>query len=76
MATYQNKQSCKSDQVVKEQLRAGRKALKYVRRKTDEMEKEISSYLSFPDILSPMSFIESSLEGLNNDKASASALSE
>lgn len=76
MATYQNKRPCKSDQVVKEQLRAGRKALKYVRRKTDEMEKEISSYLSFPDISSPMSFIESSLEGLNNDKASASALSE
>lgn len=76
MATYQNKRPCKSDQVVKEQLRAGRKALKYVRRKTDEMEKEISSYLSFPDISSPMSFIESSLEDLNNDKASASDLSE
>lgn len=76
MATYQNKRQCKSDQVVKEQLRAGRKALKYVRRKTDEMEKEISSYLSFPDLSSPMSFIESSLEDLNNDKASASDLSE
>lgn len=76
MATYQNKRPCKSDQVVKEQLRAGRKALKYVRRKTDEMEKEISSYLSFPDLSSPMSFIESSLEDLNNDKASASDLSE
>lgn len=76
MATYQNKRPCKSDQVVKEQLRSGRKALKYVRRKTDEMEKEISSYLSFPDLSSPMSFIESSLEDLNNDKASASDLSE
>lgn len=70
MATYQNKRPCKSDQVVKEQLRAGRKALKYVRRKTDEMEKEISSYLSFPDLSSPMSFIESSLEDVNKDKAS------
>lgn len=76
MATYQNKRPCKSDQIVKEQLRAGRKALKYVRRKTDEMEKEISSYLSFPDLSSPMSFIESSLEDLNNDKASKSDLSE
>lgn len=76
MATYQNKRPCKSDQVVKEQLRAGRKALKYVRRKTDEMEKEISSYLSFPDLSSPMSFIESSLEDVNKDKASASDLSE
>lgn len=76
MATYQNKRPCKSDQVVKEQLRAGRKALKYVRRKTDEMEKEISSYLSFPDLLSPMSFIGSSLEDVNKDKASASDLSE
>lgn len=76
MATYQNKRPCKSDQIVKEQLRAGRKALKYVRRKTDEMEKEISSYLSFPDLSSPMSFIESSLEDVNKDKASASDLSE
>lgn len=76
MATYQNKQACKSDRVVKEQLRSGRKALKYVRRKTEKMEKEISSYLAFPDLSSPMSFIDSSLEDLKSDNASSSGLSE
>ncbi len=76
MAIYQNKQACKSDRVVKEQLRSGRKALKYVRRKTEEMEKEISSYLAFPDLSSSMSFIGSSLEDLKSDNASASDLSE
>lgn len=76
MATYQNKQACKSDRVVKEQLRSGRKVLKYVRRKTEEMEKEMSSYLAFPDLSSPMSFIGSSLEDLKSDNASTSDLSE
>lgn len=76
MATYQNKRPCKSDQVVKEQLRAGRKALKYVRRKSAEMQEFMSTYLTFPDISSPMSYIESSLEDVNKDKASASDLSE
>lgn len=76
MATYQNKRVCKSDRVVKEQLRSGRKALKYVRRKTEEMEKEMSSYLTFPDLSSPMSFIDSSLENLKSDNASSSGLSE
>lgn len=75
MATYQNKRASKSDQVTKEQLRSGRKSLKYVRRKTEEMEKDISSYLSFPDIASPVSFIES-LGDLNNDNVSSSDLSE
>lgn len=75
MATYQNKYSGKSDQVVKEQLRSGRKALKYVRRKMEEMQEFMPTYLSFPDIPSPVSFIES-LGDLNNDKASASGLSE
>lgn len=75
MATYQNKRPCKSDQVVNEQLRSGRKALKYVRRKTTEMQGVLSSYLSFPDISSPMSFIES-LGDLKSDNASSSGLFE
>lgn len=75
MATYQNKSFGKSDQVIKEQLRSGRKALKYVRRKSSEMQGVLSSYLSFPDISSPMSFIES-LGDLNSDSASSSGLSE
>lgn len=76
MATYQNKRACKSDQVIKEQLRSGRKALKYVRRKSIEIQDFMSTYLSFPDLSSPMSFIDSSLEGLNSDNASSSGLSE
>lgn len=76
METYQNKRSSKSDQIIKEQLRSGRKALKYVRRKSAEMQEFMSTYLTFPDISSPMSFIESSLEDVNKDKASASDLSE
>lgn len=75
MATYQNKRTCKSDQVVNEQLRSGRKALKYVRRKTEEMQEFMPTYLSFPDISSPMSFIES-LGDLKSDSASSSGLSE
>lgn len=75
MATYQNKRPCKSDQVVNEQLRSGRKALKYVRRKTEEIQEFMPTYLSFPDIPSPVSFIES-LGDLNNDNASSSDLSE
>ena len=75
MATYQNKNFGKSDQVIKEQLRSGRKALKYVRRKSSEMQGVLSSYLSFPDISSSMSFIES-LGDLNSDSASPSGLSE
>jgi hypothetical protein len=75
MATYQNKNFGKSDQVIKEQLRSGRKALKYVRRKSSEMQGVLSSYLSFPDISSSMSFIES-LGDLNSDSASSSGLSE
>lgn len=75
MATYQNKSFGKSDQVIKEQLRSGRKALKYVRRKSSEVQGVLSSYLSFPDISSPMSFIES-LGDLNSDSASSSGLSE
>lgn len=67
---------CKSDRVVKEQLQSGRKALKYVRRKSIEMQDFMSTYLSFPDLSSPMSFIDSSLEGLNSDNASSSGLSE
>lgn len=76
MATYQNKRVCKSDQITKEQLQSGRKALKYVRRKSIEMQDFMSTYLSFPDLSSPMSFIDSSLEGLNSDNASSSGLSE
>ena len=75
MATYQNKNFGKSDQVIKEQLRSSRKALKYVRRKSSEMQGVLSSYLSFPDISSSMSFIES-LGDLNSDSASSSGLSE
>lgn len=75
MATYQNKSFGKSDQVVKAQLRSGRKALKYVRRKSSEMQGVLSSYLSFPDISSPTSFIES-LGDLKSDSASSSGLSE
>ncbi len=75
MATYQNKSFGKSDQVVKAQLRSGRKALKYVRRKSFEMQDVLSSYLSFPDISSPVSFIES-LDDLKSDSASSSGLSE
>ena len=66
----------KSEKKLREQLRAGRMALKYVRRKTEEMEKEMPSYLTFPDLSSPMSFIDSSLEELKSDNASSSDLSE
>ena len=75
MATIQNKRLCKSDQNVKEQLQSGKKALKYVHRKTEEMQEFMPTYLSFPDIPSPVSFIES-LGDLNKDNASDSDLSE
>lgn len=65
-----------SDRKLREQLQNGRKALKYVRRKTEEMEKEMSTYLTFPDLSSPMSFIDSSLGDLKSDNASSSDLSE
>lgn len=65
-----------SDRKFEARLRSGRKAIQYVRRKTEEMEREMSSYLTFPDLSSPMSFIESSLEDLKSDNASSSDLSE
>ncbi len=67
-----------SDRKFEARLRSGRKAIQYVRRKTEEMEREMemSSYLAFPDLSSPMSFIESSLEDLKSDNASSSDLSE
>ena len=65
-----------SDRKFEARLRSGRKAIQYVRRKTEEMERETSSYLAFPDLSSPMSFIESSLEDLKSDNASSSDLSE
>lgn len=65
-----------SDRKFQARLRSGRKAIQYVHRKTEEMEKEMSSYLTFPDLSSPMSFIESSLEDLKSDNASSSDLSE
>ena len=65
-----------SDGKFEARLRSGRKAIQYVRRKTEEMEREMSSYLAFPDLSSPMSFIESSLEDLKSDNASSSDLSE
>ena len=65
-----------SDRKFEARLRSGRKAIQYVRRKTEEMEREMSSYLAFPDLSSPMSFSESSLEDLKSDNASSSDLSE
>ena len=65
-----------SDRKFEARLRSGRKAIQYVRRKTEEMERDMSSYLAFPDLSSPMSFIESSLEDLKSDNASSSDLSE
>ena len=65
-----------SDRKFEARLRSGRKAIQYVRRKTEEMEREMSSYLAFPDLSSPMSFIEYSLEDLKSDNASSSDLSE
>ena len=65
-----------SDRKFEARLRSGRKAIQYVRRKTEEMEREYVSYLAFPDLSSPMSFIESSLEDLKSDNASSSDLSE
>lgn len=65
-----------SDRKFEARLRSGRKAIQYVRRKTEEMEREMSSYLAFPDLSSPMSFIEFSLEDLKSDNASSSDLSE
>lgn len=76
MGKLQSKGTNKSDQIVKEQLRSGIKALKYVRSKSSDMQDFMSSYLSFPDISSPLSFIEASLDDLNKDNASASSLSE
>lgn len=75
MSIYQSKRTSKSDQIVREQLRSGRKSLKYVRRKTEEIQEFMPTYLSFPDLPSPVSFIES-LGNLNKDNASASDLSE
>lgn len=65
-----------SDRKFEARLRSGRKAIQYVRRKTEEMEREMSSYLAFPDLSSPMSFIESSEKDLKSDNASSSDLSE
>lgn len=39
-----------SDRKFEARLRSGRKAIQYVRRKTEEMEREMSSYLAFPDL--------------------------
>ena len=55
-----------ADQVLNERLRAGRKALKYVRSKSGEVQVFISNYLKFPDVLSPMDFIDQTLKKDNN----------
>ncbi len=55
-----------NDRVLNERLRAGRKALKYVRSKSGEMQTFISNYLKFPDITSPMDFIDQTLKKDNN----------
>ena len=54
------------DRVLNERLRAGRKALKYVRSKSGEMQTFISNYLKFPDVISPMDFIDQTLKKDNN----------
>ena len=56
----------KADRVLNERLRAGRKALKYVRSKSGEMQTFISNYLKFPDVISPMDFIDQTLKKDNN----------
>ena len=55
-----------ADRVFNERLRAGRKALKYVRSKSGEMQTFISNYLKFPDVVSPMDFIDQTLKKDNN----------
>lgn len=55
-----------ADRVLNERLRAGRKAWKYVRSKSGEMQTFISNYLKFPDVISPMDFIDQTLKKDNN----------
>lgn len=55
-----------ADRVLNERLRAGRKALKYVRSKSGEMQIFISNYLKFPDIMSPTEYIDQTLKKDNN----------
>lgn len=55
-----------ADRVLNERLRAGRRALKYVQSKSGEMQIFISNYLKFPDITSPMDFIDQTLKKDNN----------
>lgn len=66
----------KSDRKFQERLRAGRKAIKYVAEKTVEREQVMKTYLDFPDISSPLVFIDSSLKELKSDSASSSDLLE
>lgn len=55
-----------ADRVLNERLRAGRKALKYVQSKSGEMQTFISNYLRFPDIPSPVEYIDKVLKKDNN----------
>lgn len=55
-----------ADRILNERLRAGRKALKYVRSKSGEMQVFISNYLKFPDIPSPVEYIDKTLKKDNN----------
>lgn len=56
-----------SDRKLREQLRIGRKALKYVRDKTEDRERVMKTFLEFPEIESPMSFINEALNS-NTEK--------
>lgn len=55
-----------ADRVLNERLREGRKALKYVRSKSAEMQTFISNYLNFPDMLPPTDYIDKALKESNN----------
>lgn len=55
-----------ADRVLNERLRAGRKTLKYVRSKSGETQTFIANYLKFPDILSPIEYIDQALKKDNN----------